>query len=265
VSRYQIINQDFSSEADCVEMASGTVCWTSECSPEKETGNEDSILIGQRDDGAIILAIADGVGGQPGGAGASHQTLQTLASEVIESDGEDATADMINAIDRANKAIINRQSGAATTLAAVIIDNRQLRNFHIGDSEILVCGQRGRIRLQTIPHSPTGYAVESGMLSEDEALQHEDRHFVSNLVGSTDMRIELGSVIRMADFDTLLLCSDGVTDNLLADEIVELIRKGPVKQAANKLLAAVRKKMATDEGKPDDCSFILYRNRKTGC
>ncbi len=57
-------------------------------------------------------------------------------------------------------------------------------------------------------------------------MHHEERHLVSNVVGTDDMRIELGPPLKLARYDTVLLASDGLLDNLYTDEIVELIRKG---------------------------------------
>lgn len=245
------------------DFANCTVCWYSNRSPDKDGSNEDALLMAERDDGIVLLAVADGVGGQPGGAQAANLALKALSRQAINNTGNDAMSDIITGIDAANKAVMDMQTGSATTLAAAMIDKQQARTFHIGDSEIFICGQRGKIKLQTIPHSPTGYAVESGILSEDEALMHEDRYLVSNLVGNMEMRIELGSITRLAVHDTLFLCTDGITDNLVADEIINLIRKGSIENAAINLLSAVTSRMQADDGKPDDCSFILYRN-KTG-
>lgn len=86
---------------------------------------------------------------------------------------------------------------------------------------------------------------------------------VSNLLGSADMKIEIGPLIRMAARDTLLLASDGLFDNLWFDEIVERIRKGPLEQSVAKLNSRALHRMQNDNdgqpGKPDDLSFVLYR------
>ena len=137
------------------------------------------------------------------------------------------------------------------------------RPYHVGDSEILVVGQRGRIKLQTVSHSPVGYAVEAGLLTQKEALHHDDRHLVSNLIGSPDMRIEVGSPMVLAPRDTVLLATDGLFDNLTVREIVKMIRAGPLLDAASALIRACESRMqspgAGTPSKPDDVTFILYR------
>jgi serine/threonine protein phosphatase PrpC len=143
----------------------------------------------------------------------------------------------------------------------VEIDDGTIRPYHVGDSEILVTGQRGRLKLQIVPHSPTGYGVESGLLDEEAAIVHEDRHFVSNVVGSREMRIEVGPTLRARPRDTVLLASDGLFDNLRQEEILEIVRCGPLAKVAEELAGRTRARMkgAEPRGKPDDLTFVLWR------
>ena len=158
----------------------------------------------------------------------------------------------------------------ATTLALVEIQGRTIRPYHVGDSVILLTGQRGKLKLQTIPHSPIGYAVEAGLMKEEDAIHHEARHVISNVIGSEQMRIEIGPPIEMAARDTLILASDGLLDNLLPDEIVEFVRSGPLDLAVARLVAEARSawRARTESApcKPDDLTVIAYRpaelNRK---
>jgi serine/threonine protein phosphatase PrpC len=140
--------------------------------------------------------------------------------------------------------------------------NGQVRSYHVGDSELMSVGQRGRIKLRVIPHSPTGFAVEAGLLDEDEAIEHDTRHLLFNVIGAPDMRIEIGTPVRVDDYDTVLLSSDGLLDNLFVDEIVRIIRCGDLANAADELTALALARMAGgDSGpsKPDDLTIVLYR------
>jgi serine/threonine protein phosphatase PrpC len=114
-----------------------------------------------------------------------------------------------------------------------------------------------------VPHSPVGCAVEAGLIDEDEAMHHDERHIVSNVIGAADMRIEVGSALRLAPRDTMILASDGVLDNLHIEEIVSRIRKGPLDDAAGKLAKHSRRRMIEpregDPSKPDDLTFIAFR------
>jgi PPM family protein phosphatase len=143
------------------------------------------------------------------------------------------------------------------------VDGSLVRPYQVGDSMILLTSNRGNVKFQTVSHSPMGYAVESGLLDAQEAIFHEHRHVVSNVIGCSNMRIEIGPGLQMAPRDTLLLASDGLFDNLHLDEIVGAIRKGDLSVAAKKLVDDAQQRMAHPAdghpSKPDDLTFILFR------
>jgi len=207
--------------------------------------------------------VADGCGGMADGGEAARLAVQALRDEVAEA--ERLRGAILDAIDRATKRVLALGSGAATTLAAVEIDGDMVRPYHVGDSQVLLVGQRGRIKILTTSHSPVGYALEAGLLSEEEALHHEERHLVSNVVGTPDMHVEMGPRCRMAPRDTLLVGSDGLFDNLLLEEIVELIRRGPLPVVAQRLVETASARMRVphedEPSKPDDLTFVVYRRR----
>lgn len=248
-------------------MVSGQVVVFTHRSPAKETGNEDCAALIPYDETNGVLVIADGLGGQPGGSTASNLAVRRLKTSIEKAAQEQTPLReaILDGIERANQDIQAQGSGAATTIAIVEIQSDRMRPYHVGDSMILLCGQRGKKKLQSVAHSPVGYAVESGMLDVDEAVHHEERHLVSNVVGAPDMRIEIGAAMRIATRDTLILASDGLFDNLYLDEIVEVIRKGDLQNSAQQLLALTRERMkATQPGlpsHPDDLTFILYRRK----
>ena len=252
-------------EADVQPIASGVAAvYTARC-PDKETSNEDAAALITCGPQTGVMAVADGFGGQPAGEQAARRALQALARAVdraLETGGT-LRAGILDGFERANDAVTDLGVGAATTLVALEIDDRRARSYHVGDSTALVVGQRGKLKLQTVSHSPIGYIVEAGWLGEDEALHHEDRHIVSNMVGSPDMRIEIGPSLRLRPRDTVVLGSDGLFDNLPVQEIVELVRKGPLSKVAELLTAKCDRRMRSpDQGqpsKPDDLAFILYR------
>lgn len=227
--------------------------------------NEDAAAIFELDPTTGVLAVADGVGGLRSGERASHIAVTTVKKSINEGadDRSQLRSSIINAFETANRAVMELGVGAATTLAIVEIQGRQIRPYHVGDSDILIVGQRGKIKLQIVPHSPVGYAVESGLLDENMAMYHEDRHLVSNLIGTTDMHIQVGAPFELSKYDTVLLASDGLHDNLHVEEIVSTIRKGPLKRVAEDLASKALNRMQnpTDgrPSKPDDLTFIVFR------
>ncbi|UCH85597.1 MAG: serine/threonine-protein phosphatase [Candidatus Latescibacterota bacterium] len=251
---------------EVVLLGSGTAAvYTARTPDESHEKNEDAAAVIKLEDGSAVLAVADGVGGSRGGDQASSLALKTLQQAIktaIEEDRE-LRWGILNGFEMANQAVIDMAIGAATTLAAVEIDGDSIRPYHAGDSTIIVVGQRGKVKTRTVAHSPVGYAVEGGFLDEDAAMNHKDRHLISNSIGAPDMRIEVGPVSRLARHDTILLASDGLSDNLNTDEIVERIRKGPLETAVASLAARATDRMLHPNGghpsKPDDLTMILFR------
>jgi serine/threonine protein phosphatase PrpC len=256
--------QDQAARPEIATFASGAIAAYSARSPGKETANEDALAVEPFGSSAGVLAVADGVGGERRGADASRIAVETLVAAVREGAGAGTSlrAAILDGFERANQRVLEL-GGAATTLAVLEVDGDHVRPYHVGDSLILVVGQRGKIKHRTLAHGPVGYAVEAGLLDDSDALHHDDLHVVSNVLGSPDMRIEIGSRRRLAARDTALLASDGVSDNLYLEEIVAAIRVGPLDRAARRLieLATARMRRA-EEGlphKPDDLTLLLFR------
>jgi serine/threonine protein phosphatase PrpC len=252
-------------EGELLPFARGEVALYSARSPEKNGKNEDAAALILIDSEQGVLAVADGVGGQAGGESAAEIALRHLESAIAAADLPTRTlrGAILDGVEEGNEAVRALGIGAATTLVVAEIAGDTLRPYHVGDSAVLVVGQRSKIKLQTVSHSPVGYALESGLLEEDEALHHDERHLISNMVGSAAMRIEVGSPIRLAPRDTVLLATDGLLDNLSLQEIVDGIRTGPLARVVQNLARTCGQRMRSPEGghpsKPDDTTFLLFR------
>jgi serine/threonine protein phosphatase PrpC len=226
--------------------------------------NQDAAAIVRIDDDTALLAVADGVGGERGGARAAQLAVTTLASAVTLRPQETLlrTA-VLDGFEAANQAVLDGAGSGMTTLAVLTVEGRSVRPYHVGDSAILLFGRRGKLKLQTVSHSPVGFALEAGMLDEEEAMQHAERHVVSNVLGSSEMRIEVGAARQLAQHDTAVVASDGLFDNLHTEEIVKLARTGTPAHAARRLAKLARDRMQREQldrpSKPDDLTLILFR------
>jgi protein phosphatase len=256
------LNEDMSS-SETFAVSGGSAVVLTKPEPTGGGPNEDGAAIFALDAVSAVLVVADGVGGHPGGAHASTVAIEALGRAIAgrRSEGSLRSA-IVNGFEEANEAVLALGVGAATTLAVAKIESDRVRTFHVGDSMIALIGQRGRRKLVTVPHSPVGYAVESGYLDERDAMHHAERHFVSNVVGSDTMRIDVGPSVPIGARDTVLLATDGLLDNLFMDEIVEHVRKGRLPKIADAMGHACRSRMTPGHGgpcKPDDMTFVLYR------
>ncbi len=256
-------------DVDTRDILGGTAGVYTTRSPGKPGPNEDSAAIVPYDGDAGVLIVADGLGGMPAGADASRAVVQTLVACLDEgrAAGLNLRDAILDGIEQANRSLLERAVGSAATLALVEISAGCVRPYHVGDAAILLTGQRGAVKVQTAAHSPVGYALQSGLLDETEAMSDDNRHLVSNIVGSADMRIEIGAQANLAPRDTLLVASDGLFDNLYIDEIVQMIRKGPLRPAAAALRNSAAERMsAVEPGQPchpDDLTLLLFRPGQT--
>ncbi|HEY5601726.1 MAG TPA: PP2C family serine/threonine-protein phosphatase [Gammaproteobacteria bacterium] len=258
-------NVSMDSAGEMFSIGAGKVVVYARRSPQKQSENEDSagaFSLGEHD---CALVIADGVGGMPCGAQASRIVIESLQESFAKASASEFgyREPMLNGIEEASQRVIALGVGAGSTVAAVEICNNVLRPYHAGDSMIIVVGQKGKIKQQTISHSPVGYAVEAGLLDADEALHHDNRHEISNFVGFQEMRIEIGPAIELARYDTVLIASDGLFDNLQLTEIIGIIRKNPLRKVSQQLASLCGNRMQHAEpgypSKPDDVAFVLFR------
>jgi serine/threonine protein phosphatase PrpC len=255
-------------EPEVFELAGGMAAVISCRRPEKSSANQDAAAVISAGEGTAVLVVADGCGGMASGEQAARIAVENLASHIAAmpaTDGQTLRAAILDGIEAANRQILDLKTGAGATLAVVHLENGEARPYHIGDSQILLVGGRGKVKLLTTSHSPVGYAVEAGMLEEHEAIGHEERHLVSNFLGSEGMHVEVGSARRVSSRDGLLVASDGVLDNLMLDEITSILKSGTADKVAVKMAAIAAERMRdTQDGKPhkpDDLTLIVFSQR----
>lgn len=262
-------------EPEVRPFAGGRVALFSRRGPGKAGPNEDAAAVVEAGPGRGVLAVADGCGGMDAGEEASRLAVEELRRSVREAIDRDPRVDLrgpiLDGIEVADQRIRALGLGAATTLSVVEVDGKTLRTYHAGDSRTLVTSYHGKLKVLTPSHSPVGYAVEAGLLDEDEALHHEDLHVVANVLGAGQLHIEVGLPQELGPRDTVVVGSDGLFDNMYLDEIVDRARRGKLEAAAQGLLADCMRRMARaiqvapsyddepEPGKPDDLTFLLYR------
>lgn len=254
-------------EPEAVELAAGEVLVFSARCPSKsgDEVNEDGAAVLDLGARSTVLCVADGLGGHPSGEHASELAIAAIERAVKGEDGEPDGSDaaILSGFEAANRAVRELGVGAATTLVVAVVDRGILRTFNVGDSGVLVFGGRGRVKLQTPWHSPVGYALSAGLIDEDAAMQHADRHLISNVVGDEAMRVEVGAPIRLAQRDTIVLATDGLFDNLTTAEIGDALTGAGLAERTRVLIDECRERMRTPSGvrpsKPDDLTLVVMR------
>ncbi len=235
----------------------GEIAIFTSSSPIDGHDNEDAIGVFEWSRELGVVAVADGVGGLPGGGQASRQVIESLR----DTPAEDYNHSVVSRLKSANESFLD--SGGGTTVSILVIHGSDATSYHVGDSTLLIVGESGQVKLETIPHSTVGRALASREIDEKTAMHHPMRHIVHNMIGMRGMWVDTAESVRLDDRDTVIVASDGLWDNLYRDEVVEQIDSRSLAVAAKELAAIAGKRMKSsgisEPSKPDDLSFILYR------
>lgn len=219
-------------------------------------GNEDGYVVDRR---LHLYAVADGMGGHRAGEVASATALEALRAAIASGIG------LGDAITNANTAVHDKSAsdhalaGMGTTLTAVIPDGRGVLVGHVGDSRAYLL-RDGELRQLTTDHSLVEELVREGRLTEQEAAVHPQRSVITRALGVEDaVDVDVYSVPLEAG-DRLLLCSDGLTTMLRADDIAALLRReSDPTRAANLLVDA-----ANAAGGEDNITTIVIDVEEDG-
>lgn len=249
-------------EPEVFETDKYKISYISQRSPGRDDDNEDSLLI-MEDGKSLILAVADGLGGYADGQIASKLAMNNLEKEIK---GKEQKAKKLNhyrerilrAFDKTNKKLLDLKPTPSTTLSVAEICDQNYRVYFSGDSEIFQIGSGGKLKYKTDPHNPTGLGLESGLITDKEAFESDEKHLISNFVGMTEMKIEIGPENKMDPRDMLILCSDGLTHNLRSQEICDIVKNGNGENILIKLLELAKKRMDNEKVifKEDDLTIV---------
>jgi PPM family protein phosphatase len=220
----------------------------------KRRRNEDNYVVAPP-----LFAVADGMGGAQAGEVASQ--LAASALEAGDSDGLDGVERIDTLIQEANRRIYDRAStdptasGMGTTMTVAVVEGMTVAIGHVGDSRAyLVRGEQ--MEQLTEDHSLVNELLKSGKLSEEEAQAHPQRSVITRAVG-TDPDVDVdGFTIEAEDGDVFLICSDGLSDMVEDEEILELVHQNrdDLDKAVKALVAA-----ANRGGGEDNITAVAFR------
>jgi PPM family protein phosphatase len=205
--------------------------------------NEDRYLADEQ-----LFAVADGVGGHQAGEVASQTAVETLQREFAG--GEHTTEGLVAAVEAANKAVWQLAQGSRekrgmgttlTALALVQVDGEeQLALANVGDSRTYIL-QQGELLQLTEDHSLVEELVRDGKLTPAEAQTHPQRSIITRALGM-EPAIEVDSwEIIPYQGDRILLCSDGLTNELSDERIASTLRQlADPQEAARDLVRQAR-------------------------
>lgn len=230
------------------------------------TQNQDSISFEDDKIGPLpnLFVVADGMGGHNAGEVASKEAIDVfskyiehypLADLVQPGDYSDL---LVSAAQEANKAVYNKSSeseemaGMGTTFTACAIENGRVSIIHVGDSRIYAI-EPDKISQLTTDHTYVTQMVKLGKMTIEEARTHPKRNVITNALG-TDISLVIDSLQpELFGTTTLLMCSDGLTDMIDDNGILEIVnRQGYVEDRVKALVDE-----ANHRGGVDNISVIL--------
>ena len=231
---------------------------------------------------SVFAVLSDGIGGHRAGEVAAEIAVENISRMVEQSDGHEPLVTLNHAVQATSELIAakakddTQRLGMGTTCACAWVIGDKLFTASVGDSRIyLLRGEE--IHQLTIDHTWVQEAVDKGILPPDQARAHPNLHVIRRYLGSSqppqaDLRMRLAKDesdtqsrshqgLRLLPGDVVLLCTDGLTDLVEADEIWEAIHgaSASVNPTGGGLPSAAQAlvELATSRGGPDNITVVL--------
>jgi protein phosphatase len=216
--------------------------------------NEDNYVVAPP-----LFGVADGMGGAQAGEVASQ--LAASALEAGDPEALEGTTRLDALIQEANRRIYDRAStdptasGMGTTMTVALVEGMTVAIGHVGDSRAYLVRDEQMEQL-TEDHSLVNELLKTGKLSEEEAHVHPQRSVITRAVG-TDPDVDVdGFTIDAEEGDVFLICSDGLSDMVEDEQILEVLHQNrdDLDRAVKELVSAANK-----GGGEDNITAIAFR------
>ncbi|MBQ3552309.1 MAG: Stp1/IreP family PP2C-type Ser/Thr phosphatase [Clostridia bacterium] len=226
----------------------------------RRNANEDSFIFSDNKENMFGI-VADGMGGHKGGAVASALAVKTIESYLMREGLLSFKKRLETAIHTANDVIFDRASSSAdvhnmgTTVVCAIVTDEMVSYSHVGDSRIYLMHDRKLKRL-TEDHSYVWSLVKDGILDEEGARVHKMRNIITRAVGLHETVEVASDEIAWSEGDILLMCTDGLHDEMPASQIEQVLQLDePLNVIAKRLVDT-----AYGNGSGDNITVLLIKN-----
>lgn len=235
---------------------------------KRRSSNQDYADVFENQFGQHLFVLCDGVGGNKAGDVASEMTTQFLGErfqEIADALNTETTQEWLNQNIEAVNAYIFEESlkrpewsGMSTTLVVTVVLEDQLWIGYVGDSRAYRFFQDELVQL-TEDHSLVNILIQSGEITKQEGEVHPQRNVVTQSIGGTpDVSPDFLSVNK-DEFDVLMLCSDGLTNMVSRDQLLDYFKNyQDLDTLGQDLINA-----ANDAGGSDNITLILSEKLQT--
>lgn len=218
--------------------------------------NQDSFYISLPGDDVQIFIVADGMGGYKGGEVASKLAVETSKNYIInnfnsiEHERENILNLIKSAIEYANLVVYEKSKevpeleNMGTTIDICLILQNKVYIGHVGDSRVYR-KRKDFFRKLTTDHSYVQKLVSDGTITKEEAYNHPKKNMLIKALGCSSYVEPDVTVKGFLKDDVLLMCSDGLTNMLRDEEIVQIINQNPI-EACNRLVEKANEKGGLD-------------------
>lgn len=222
--------------------------------------NEDYIFTSGDPIGGLdnLFIVADGMGGHNAGDYASEHTVKCIIDTVSKLPPSDEVQSILSkAIEEANTFVHSRSledtalSGMGSTLVLATIQNQQAIVANVGDSRLYLIQDKEMIQI-TRDHSFVEEMISLGEIDREAARNHPDKNIITRAIGVKDTVLADFFVVNLHKGDRLLLCSDGLTNMLKDQEILDIVQRFETEPAVKELI-----RCANDRGGRDNISVVL--------
>lgn len=224
--------------------------------------NQDFYYVSNPLDKIQLCIVADGMGGYKGGEIASRLAVESSKSyinsnfDLIEHDRENILNLIKSAIEYSNLVVYEKSKenseleNMGTTIDICLILGNKVYIGHVGDSRVYR-KRKDFFRKLTTDHTYVQKLVSDGTITKEEAYNHPKKNMLIKALGCSSFVEPDVTVKGFLKDDILLMCSDGLTNMVKDEEIVEIINKNPI-EACNNLV-----NKANENGGYDNITAVI--------
>ena len=226
------------------------------------SSNQDAMTAISLNEQTVFAAVCDGMGGANGGNVASTLCIQTIEKRIqtdycVDLDDEAVKMLLRESITEANEKIYQHArenpelQGMGTTAVMALVSGTKAILANVGDSRAILFRSHAATQL-TKDHSYVQTLVDSGKITAEAANSHPKKNIITRAVGvHGEIEVDLFEYEVQAE-DLLLLCSDGLTNELNYEEMCDILKNVPHECYAAKLV-----EQAIEAGGHDNCTAVF--------